>query len=281
MKLRLRWYVLLSAALLLLASAVACRQGSAPERVPVTLPTASPTQAVKPLSASDLMHLEEFSTQRQIIEQDWDQFHRDFDAWRNGLTSCNRSSVEEALQDFAVSFNGITTRTRYLSRSEDTREPAEILIAAAEAEETAYRQLRDHWQPNVLSLFENVEIVRSESTGAQRTVEDTLEELRDELEDLIDPQQMRNVEEFSAAFGPIFDAWTEFHDEYGIFLQISDDLSGELLAARIEALAEQFSDIIDDVRRLPDTKAVDEKAGMLLTGWQTPKLRPWRACLKR
>lgn len=264
MKLRLRWYVFLSAALLLLASAVACRQSSAPERVPVTLPTASPTQAVKTFSVSDLMQLEEFSTQRQVIEQDWDQLHRDFDAWRNGLTSCSRSSVEEALQNFAVSFNEITTRSRYLSRSEDTREPADILIAAAEAEETAYRQLRDHWQPNVLSLFENVEIVRSESTGAQRQVEDTLEELRDELEDLTDPQQVRNVEEFSDAFGPIFDAWTEFHDEYGIFLQISDNLSDELLATRIEALAEQFSDIIDDVRGLPDAKAVDEKAGMLL-----------------
>lgn len=264
MKLRLRWYVFLSAALLILASVAACRQGSAPERVPVTLPTASPTQSVKPLSASDLMQMEEFSTQRQAIEQDWDQLHRDFDAWRNGLTSCSRSSVEEALQDFAVSFNGITTRTRYLSRSEDTREPADILIAAAEAEETAYRRLRDHWQPNVLSLFENVEIVRSESTGAQRAVEDTLEELRDELEDLTDQQQIQNVEEFSAAFGPIFEAWTEFHDEYGIFLQISDNLSGELLASRIEALAEQFSDIVDDVRGLPDTKAVEEKAGMLL-----------------
>ena len=241
----------------------ACRQSSAPERVPVTLPTASPTQAVKQLSASDLMQLEEFSTQRQVIEQDWDQLHRDFDAWRNGLTSCGRSSVEEALQGFAVSFNSITTRTRYLPRSENTREPADILIGAAEAEEAAYRQLRDHWQPNVLSLFENVEIVRSDSTSAQREVEDTLEELRDELEDITDPQQRRNVEEFSAAFGPVFDAWTEFHDDYGIFLQISDNLSGEPLASRIEALAEQFSYIVDDVRGLPETKAVDEKAGIL------------------
>ena len=41
-------------------------------------------------------------------------------------------------------------------------------------------------------------------------------------------------------------------------------MSNELLAPRIEALAEQFSFIVDDVRGLPNAKAVEEKAGMLL-----------------
>ncbi len=254
----------LPAALLLLAPVFACRADSSPETVPVTLPTVSPTQAVKPLSASDLIKLEEFSTQRQVIEQDWDQLHRDFDTWRSSLTSCNRNSVEEALQDFAVSFNVLTTSARYLPRSEKTRKLADTLIAAAEAEEMAYRQLRDHWQPNVLSLFENVETVRSESTNAQRTVEDTFEELREELEDMTDPHGRRNVEEFSATFEPVINAWTEFHDDFAIFLQVSGNLSDELLASRIQALSEAFGDIVNDVRRLPDTKAVEDKAAMLL-----------------
>ena len=161
MKSRFRTYLLLCAALLFLAFALACRGTSSPETVPVTLPTFSPPQSARPLSAGELEQLNQFSTQHQAIAQEWDQFHHEFDMWRTELTSCSRSSVERALQDFAVSFNVVTEQARDLSRAEVTRELADSLITAAEAEETAFRQLRDHWQPNSPSIFEAVEQSRS------------------------------------------------------------------------------------------------------------------------
>ena len=177
MKSRFRTYLLLCVSLLFLAFSLACRGTSSPETVPITLPTFSPPQSARPLSAGALEQLNQFSTEHQAIAQEWDQFHRDLDLWRVGLTSCSRSSAEKALQDFTVSFNAVTEQARDLPRAEVIRELADSLIAAAESEETAFRQLRDRWQPNSPSIFEAVEQSRSEAASAQRQVEDKAEDL--------------------------------------------------------------------------------------------------------
>ena len=97
-----------------LALVLACGETDSPATVPVTLPTASPPESAKPLSTSDLEAIDEFATQQQAVGQEWDRFHREFDQWRAGLTSCHRSSVQEALQDFAVGFNAVTEQARDL-----------------------------------------------------------------------------------------------------------------------------------------------------------------------
>ena len=263
MKSRFRTYLLLCASLLFLALALACRGTSSPETVPVTLPTFSPPQSARPLSAGELEQLDAFSTQQQAIAQDWDQFHRDFDLWRVDLTYCGRSSVEKALQDFAVSFNAVTEQARDLPRAEVTRELADSLITAAEAEETAFRQLRDHWQPNSPSIFEAVEQSRSEAASAQRQVEDQAEELREELDEMTDPGELRTVKELSFALGPISDAWTGIHDDYEVLWRVAGDLDDTEIVSRLGGLVERFRALMHDIDGLPDSNAVEEEIEML------------------
>ena len=161
MKVRFGSCILLFLASLLLAFLVSCNRTS--DTRPVTLPPDSPSaQSAKPLSASDRIAVDGFVKQQQAIDREWDQFHREFDRWRAGLTACHRSSVHEALQDFAAGFASVTKQARDLPRTAVTRELADILISAAEEEEAAFRQLRDRWQPDNLSLFELVEQRRSD-----------------------------------------------------------------------------------------------------------------------
>ena len=175
----------------MLAAAAACSR--TPTSQPVILPTASPAvQPAAPLSAGELMAMDTFAKEQQAIGQEWDKLHEEFDLWRAGLISCHRSSVHVALQDFAVSFNNVTEQARELPRASHTRELADMLIAAAEGEETAFRQLRDRWQPNNVALFEVVETRRSETGRAQKGVEDLAIELRETFEK-IDAEE---VEEF-------------------------------------------------------------------------------------
>ena len=63
------------------------------------------------------------------------------------------------------------------------------MIEAAEAEEAAFRQLRDRWQTNNLSLFEALELQRSNRGPSPKMKWRTLAtELEGELEEAADPE---------------------------------------------------------------------------------------------
>ncbi len=265
MKARFVSYLLLPAALLLLALVLACREAGNPITIPVTLPTDSPPQSAEPLSDSDRKALDEFVKQQQAVGQEWDGFHQEFDSWRAGLTSCHRSSVQEALQDFAVGFNTVTQQARDLPRASVTRDLANMLIAAAEAEEAAFRQLRDRWQPNNISLFEAVEQRRSEAARAQKEVEDLALELLEKFEKAADPEEMQAMEEFAEAFEAIRDDWEKFHDDYTSLLQEAASLDGAEVLTRLEQFIQQFSAVVEAIEGLP-TPDVDEDIIEMLQG---------------
>ena len=196
MKKQLGLYILLPTLILTLAWLWPCGGSGDPETVPVTLPTDSTPQSSRPLSASELMVVDEFATQQEAVGLEWDQLHKDFDHWRAGLTSCHESTAQNALRDFAVAFNGVTEQARDLPRATATRVLADVLIVAAESEEKAFRQLRDRWQPDNLSLFETVEQQRSESALAQRTVQDQVAEVQEDLEKATDPEEIAGDRRF-------------------------------------------------------------------------------------
>ena len=174
-------------ALLLLVALAACSEAT--DTQPATPTPAPPAQAVEPLSASDRMAVEAFAEGRQTIDEEWDQLHRDFDGLRAGLTSCHGSSVYEALQGFAAGSANVTSEARDLPRTAVTRELADIVIAAAEEEEAAFRRLRDRWQPDNPALFEGVEQSRSAAGRAQRDAEDMALELQEQLEAAASPEE--------------------------------------------------------------------------------------------
>ena len=238
---------MLPIALLLLASLAAC--GGPGNTPPVTSPPdAPPDQGARPLSASDRMAMDEFAKQQQAIDEEWDQLHKELDLWRAGLTPCHRSSAEEALQDFAVSFNGVTEQARDLPRASTTRELADILIAAAEAEEAAFHQLRDRWQPNTVSLFEQVEEQRSNAARAQKEAEDLAMELQ---------EKYKKIGEFSDAFDVIKNDWNKFHDDYAQLRKEAGDLDSAAVLTRLEQLIARFDAVVEAVSGLPPADSTE------------------------
>ena len=258
MKIKFGSYLLLTALVFALALVLACGDTDSPATVPVILPTTSPPQSAKPLSTSDLEAIDEFAAQQQTVGQEWDRFHREFDQWRAGLTACHRSSVQEALKGFAVGFNAVTEQARDLPRTSVNPKLADMLIAAAEAEEAAFRQLRDRWQPNSPALFETVEQQRSKAAGAQKEVEDLTAALQEELEKAADPEELRAIEEFSAAFDRIRDDWEKFHDDYTDLLLEAASLDDTAALARLEQLILRFGALFRAVSRLPTADAAGD-----------------------
>ena len=258
MKTRFDYYLLLPALALVLTLVLACRDAESPETVPLALPTEPPPEAARTLSASDREAIDQFATQLQAVGQEWDIFHQEIDQWRGGLTSCHGSSVQVALQDFAVGFNAVTEQARDLPRTSANPELANKLIAAAEAEETALRQLRDRWQPNSPSLFETVEQQRSNAARAQKEVQDLALELQEELERAADPQELRAMEEFSAAFDSVRDVWEEFHDDYVDLSRAPASLDDPAALARLDQLIRQFGAVSRGIGRLPVADSAED-----------------------
>ena len=259
MKVRFGSRFFLVVVFLLLVSTLAC--GKTGNAVPSTLSPASTdassVQTAKPLTASDRMAMDEFVMQQEASNREWDQFYEDFDHWRAGLTSCQRSSAQEALQDFAATFNGVTEQARDIPRTSSTRELADILIAAAEEEEAAFRQLRDRWQPQNVSFFELVEQRRSDAARAQNIVEDLVLELQEKFEEDLTPEELATVEEFAAAFDSIKEAWGKFHDAYVLLRKEDDRLDSVALIDRYEQLIEQLNEIAWTIAELPSTEATE------------------------
>ena len=204
--------------------------------------------------------MDTFAKEQQAIGQEWDKLHEEFDLWRAGLISCHRSSVHVALQDFAVSFNNVTEQARELPRASHTRELADMLIAAAEGEEAAFRQLRDRWQPNNVALFEVVETRRSETGRAQKGVEDLAIELRERFEK-IDAEE---VEEFSESLDVIGDDWDQIHDEYADLRRGIENLDFFETIALLEQLIARYDALVKAIDEAPSAEATEDMAEMLL-----------------
>ena len=251
-------FLYLPSLFLALILVTACTSTVDTESTAVTLPTDSPPQAPKTLSASELAAMDEFVIREQAIGVDWDLFHSDFDQWRATLTACDENAVQEALRGFVVRFNSVTEQARDLPRAAATREFAETLIEAAESEEAAFRQLHERWQPNSPSLFEVIEQKRTEAARAQRNVQDLVMDLQEELDEATDPERLQAIEEFSLALKPVSDAWDELHDEYTKLLQETASLDNLTVLGRLDGLIEQLSSILDSIDGLPTVDATED-----------------------
>ena len=239
-------YVSLFLALSLLLL-VACNQ---PDTSPTEILPAEvqPTASATPLPASAQSEINDFVNQQQAIDQQWDQIRVDFDQWRAELTSCHPNSVHEALNDFAVAFNDVTEQARNITRAQSTRELADTLIVAAEAEETALRQLRDRWQPNNVALFEEVEQRRSDASHAQKDAQDQAIELRLAAVSGVAPE---STDEFAQSFDLVKNDWQAVHDEYKDLRDKAEDQEPADVIASLDQLVEKFTLVVDALDELP------------------------------
>ncbi len=209
-----------------------------------------------------------FAANQQAINADWDQFHADFDGWRAGLTSCDRSAAWSAFRGFSGDFSAITEEARALPGSGITRELAYGAIDAAVLEESALRQLRDNWQPGDVALLGKVQVERNSASLLRRETADRL----DELQDLDQPEERAAAEEFSEAFATIDADWKAFHDAYDTLRKEQDELLPEAVVERLEALVKDFElivDALDELDELSIDAAIDAVAEGLMEAAST------------
>ena len=259
MKLRFGFRIFLPILILALTSLAACSQDGDETPTPRgLLPAASPVESARPLSQEELTTIDEFASQQQSIDGEREKFYQEFDKWQSDLTACHPSAAREELREFAASFAAITESARNLPRTSSSKQLADLLIAAVNAEETAFRQLRDRWQPGNISLLEAVELKRAEAGNAQNAVADMSLELQEEFEEGPTADEVEEMEEFSKTFDDIADAWDDFHDDYAAFAKRESQLKADARAARYEELIGQFKEIVSTIGELTPTDINEE-----------------------
>ncbi len=244
-----------------LLSLTACAQ---PGAAPPVEPTAEAPPVVAPtaLPAGALAAVDEFASQRATLDGEWDQIREEFDEWSAGLTACLPSSMHQALNGFAIEFNSVTEQARNLTRTQTTGELADILIAGAEEEEAAYRQLRDRWQPNDVTLFEAVEAQRTNAAQAHSQAEDRAIELRETFEDSPDAE---TVAEFSLAFDKVKGDWQALHDEYTELREEAESIEVQEVLDGLDELIKKLNAALDALDALPHLAGTENAVDELLS----------------
>ena len=246
--------------------------------VPVRIPTATP------VSPEVQQIAQQFNTGYDAINQEWDQLHQDFDAWRQGLITCDPSAVQASLVRFSGSIAGTTETARSLSRHSSVRGLADQLILAAEQEEEALRLLRDTWKPDLgeeepepeatsngfdsdsdaseqheSSVFEGVAVARSAASAIQKRVADQLSDLQQQTT----LAAKNKVDDFDAAVQSASSDWDRFHRNYDSFRTVQGGLTSEEAADRLGDLVNEFTDVVLAIRDLPSTPSTDRAALLL------------------
>ena len=240
---------LLTLALLIFAIVAATCGG---EATPTPAPTPGP--AIPPefprLSPAARESLVQYTVRFQEISDSWEQLHLDFDRWREGLVACDASSLKVSLIGFASDFSQITDRARSLPRPSSVRDLVDNLVKAAEAEEMALRELNEKSTPDAPELFEAVDMQRAAGARVRNEVKDAILELKERASS---PSRAL-VSSFSGDLGSINEAWDAFHQSYEDFRSRQPGFASVDVAAGLNDLVAQFSQIVAQVRDLPTTR---------------------------
>ena len=248
--------------------------------VPVRIPTATP------VSPQVMQIAQEFSTGYTDVNREWDQLHQDFDNWRQGLITCDPSSVRSSLAQFSGSFAETTETARSLSRHAAVRDLSDQLIRAAELEGEALRLLRDTWKPDLdeedevvvrssgfgsdsddsdaseseeQSVFEAVAAARSSASALQKRVADQLSDLQEKTT----PASKSEVDEFAAAVQSASADWDRFRRSYDSYRTIRGGLTSDESADLLGDLVSEFREVVVAVRDLPSTSSTGTVALLL------------------
>ena len=252
-------------AAVVLTAAAACGQTTSDPPAVTPKPGEPSIDAAVPLPAGERAVVEDFTEQSRELDGDWSRFREEFDDWRAGLIDCHPSSVRDALKEFAVEFKSVTEQARNLPRAPLTKDLADSLISAAENEEAAFRGLRDRWQPDTVSLFELVELRRTEAGAAQKGAEDAVAGMQREFEQDDDPSDGEEEDEFYPALEAIAEDWDGLHQEYYDLLVHLSALGVPDILTRLGVIGERLTEIADALGDLPATNET-ESAVESLTG---------------
>ena len=203
-----------------------------------------------------------FATGHDHVTRDWEQFHADFDEWREGLTECDASSRQVDLRGFAGRFAGITEIAGRLPRAPSVRALADKLIDAAQRERGAIRLLRDNWQPGDPAVFEDVDVARSTALALRKDVEDELADLQGSTA----PSSRILITSHSLAIRELNADWDVFHKKYDDFRAQEADLTSSETVERLSALIGEFrQNVIEEIRLLPASEVTQPVSTIIAT----------------
>ena len=243
---------------------VSCGDGD-PETTPVTsspsptqiVPRSATTLQVQPtptpgpmLSIPEMEAAVGFVVGHRTVTGNWDQFHADFDSWRQDLVACDASKLNVSLGEFAGRFVGITEAARRLPREAFVRELADIVVHAAETEEEAIRLLRDNWVPDDPTVFGQVDVQRSEASGLRRQVLDAILD----LEVRTSLTSRARLGAYISAFDDLNSDWDEFQAAYDLIRTDEAELTSLETVLRLGGLVDDFRGITLAARNLPTTE---------------------------
>ena len=265
MNIRPRTLLLAPLAAAVLAFAAACGQAAGDPEPVTPMPGETSIDAAVTLSDSERAVVADFTERSRGLDGEWARFREGFDEWRAGLIDCHPSSVRDALRDFAVEFKAVTEQARSLPRAPLTRDLADSLITAAEDEEAALRELRDRWQPNSVSLFELVEVRRTESGAAQKAAEDAVAGMKRDLEEDYGTPDGEEADEFGQALEALAKDWDSLHQQYYDLLVHLSVLDVPDILTRLGVIGERLSEIEAALGELPASDGT-ESTVKALTG---------------
>ena len=125
----------------------------------------------------DLQDVQEFADKFEIVLPAWDAFHEQYNDWRRTEGGCNRTDVLQALGQFNLRMTEISRRVGDLPQSGYLLPMYNLLVEAAEREESAIRALRNSWQPFTVDAFIAAERERDNADRLRREASIAMEEL--------------------------------------------------------------------------------------------------------
>ena len=211
------------------------------------------------------------------IENRWEAFHGDVDAWRQGLVACDLTIRNQAVSVFASRFAAVPEGARGLPREELVRSVADQIIEAAEREAAALRGLDQAAGTGAsvtladgssVSAEEFVEIERAAAAGIRLAGEGTLADLISSASG----DSRTAVSQFASDVSDIDAGWDQFNIDYEAFRASQSGLDAIGVADALNALVSQFLGVSANAQALSSASPTDEVAALLATAARDSEL---------
>ena len=130
-------------------------------------------------SAENLADVQSFQSYFEMLVQEWDAFHQQYNDWRSTEGGCDRVVVAEDLSEFNVRIGELGRKVRDLPQPGMLLPIYTLTVQALDGEEVAMRTLHNSWRPFTIDAFRAADQERMNSDRLRRQAGIALQELRD------------------------------------------------------------------------------------------------------
>jgi hypothetical protein len=237
---------------------------------------------------------QEFSDAFRPIYDDWEQFQGSYNSLRDQRESLTSTDISSRLSGLVDEFNSIVSAVNALPETDSTRSMAENLRVAAEAENTALKELRDEFQgqagttpggagpesptggatatpaptPPATTPAAPATPAPTPSTDADPFARmndlvarsDTArEQVKTRLESIMEDdsaQEVADIDNFRQQYDSLTREWDEFHRNYDQWRRNEGGCNRTEVINRLGQFSVRFGELASRVRALPQASLV-------------------------